>query len=497
MVAFVETGTYFKFGAAPRGNKKPVLWPVLVHRVLYPDARQPHLNLFQRAVLGLIRARTVRNEVIAELTGLHLNLIKLILAQGVNNGWLIESAEALTPKGERLLDDEETSDANLKSGYLLQDALTGLFWPRLVAQLNQMEPRDPLARYPEFLGERKTGDSIKPFMIAGGRTDLPPLDHESLMMAYRDYREDYRASQQLGHGSVLPRQMSLQGVQRLDDAPQSARVLVWVTADDDGVDLWSAKDPFELRDNAWWLQATLRQVIERDANLLAHLERLVGIPRADNQSVEQWLAALCKQTELQVLIEFPWIERQPDIKRHLAALLVRKEKLHQGDNHDQELDAAMMECQKLLEVVMQWLIRTYPADVGQLPKQQRPDPKLNQRILSALQIPAFTEDVIRVLSRQKLDQVIRACVKPTDSLKALFFAAAIGTLNSPQHPFKVLTGQDLQLKKLLELADLRNQSSHGQSSFTGKTAIQLTTKTVKDNIQYTLSFTARFKEWMQ
>lgn len=496
MVAFVETGTYLSFGAAPRGKKKPVLWPVLVYRVLYPDAKRPELNLFQRAVLGLIRARTVRDEAIAELTGLHQNLIKLILAQGVSNGWLVKNAQALTAKGERLLDDEETDDANLKSGYLLQDALTGQFWPRLVTQLNQLEPKDPLAHYPELLGERKTGNTIRPYMIVSGRADLPALDHESLTLAYRDYREDYRASQQLGQDNQLPKQISLQGVQRLDDAPQSARALIWVTADDEGVDLWSAKDPFELRENAWWLQGTLLQVIERDAKLLARLEPLVSVPRADNQNVEQWLQALRMQTELQVLIEFPWVERQPDIRRHLAALLVRREKLHQGDSRDQELDAAMMECQKLLEVVMQWLIRKYPADVGQLPKQQRHDPKLNQRILSALQIPAFTDDVIRLLSRQKIDQVFRACSRPSDSLKALLFAASMGTLQARQHPLKVLGDGELQLAKLLDLADLRNQSSHAQSNFTGRETTQITSCMALGSIQYALSFTACFKEWM-
>ncbi|HHQ4598446.1 TPA: hypothetical protein ACSP2X_003596, partial [Aeromonas veronii] len=321
MAVFVESGTYLSFGTTPMGKKKAVLWPVLVHRVLYPNAKRPELNLFQRAVLGLIRACTVRDEAIAELTGLHQNLIKLILAQCVSNGWLVESAQALTAKGERLLDDEETDDANLKTGYLLQDTLTGQFWPRLVAQLHPLEPKDPLAHYPEFFGERKTGNTIKPYMIARGRADLPALDHESLTLAYRDYREDYRASQQLGQGNQLPKQISLQGVQRLDDAPQSARVLLWVIADDDGNDLWSVKDPFELRKSAWWLQDTLLQVIEGDAKLLARLEPLVSMPCAGNQSVEQWLEALRKQTELQVLIEFPWVERQPDIRRHLAALL--------------------------------------------------------------------------------------------------------------------------------------------------------------------------------
>lgn len=496
MAVFVETGTYLRFDSLRGGNKCPVLWPVLVHRVLYPEARRPQFNLFQRAVLGLIRARTVHADDIADLTGLHRDLIKLVLAQGVSNGWLLGNAQGLTAKGERLLDDEETDDAKLKSGYLLQDAVTGKFWPRLVAQLNQLEPMDPLARYPAFLEERKSGHAIRPYMIASGKSDLCPLEHESLTLAYRDYREDYRASQQLGHGHQQPKQISLHGVQQLDDAPHSARVLLWLAADDHCSDLWSAKDPFGLREKAWWLQDPLLDVIESDRGLLKRLEPLVGVPRAENQTFEQWRDALHKQTELQVLMAFPWVERQPDIKRHLMALLVRQEKLHQGDSRAQELDAAMMECQKLLEVVMQWLISKYPADVGQLPKQQRPDPRLNQQILSAMQLPAFTENVIRLLSRQKMDQVVRACSRPSDSLKALLFAAAMGTLKAPQHPLKLLGDRELQLDKLMALANLRNQSSHAQSRFTGREATQLTSPMALDNIQYALSFTAYFKEWM-
>src|SRR5690606_6497418 len=121
----------------------------------------------------------------------------------------------------------------------------------------------------------------------------------------------------------------------------------------------------------------------------AHLAGLVNIPRADNQNVEEWLEAIRKQTEMKVLIEYPWLERQPDVKRHLAVLLAREEKLQQGDRSQQELDAALVESQKLLEVMMQWLIRTYPASVGQLPKQKL-DVRLNQQVLNALQVPSFT-----------------------------------------------------------------------------------------------------------
>lgn len=496
MATFVESGIYLKFGDKPRAKCRPLLWPVLVHRVLYPEVRRPLLNLFQRAVFGLIRARTTRVDDIAELTDLHPSLIRLILAQGVSNDWLTPEVDALTEKGQRLLDDEEEERSNLKSGYLLQDAITGQLWPRMVGKLNEMEAKDPAAQYPEFMAERKTGKLIKPFVLRCRKRELPPVDNQSLMAAYRDYQEDFRFSQQLGLAGQLPAQIRLLGVQRLDDTPWAARALIWVTANEEGAELWSVKDPLVLRDEAWWLQEPLKQMVEQDTKLLGRLAPLVGIPQSASQSVEEWLASLQKQTDLQVLIEYPWVERQPDIKRYLAALLAREEKLLQGDCGEHELAAAMMECQKLLEVVMQWLIRTYPADVGQLPKQRRYDAGLNRRILSAMDIPAFTEDVIGLLAGQKIDQVIRACTSPSSSLKALLFSAAMGAFAMPQHPLKQLNARDLQLQKLLELADLRNQSSHGQSRFTGRPIKQLTKQMAQDGIQYALSFTARFKEWM-
>lgn len=496
MAVFAESGMYLEFGESPWGKKRALLWPVFVYQVLYPDPRRAQLNLLQRAVLGLVRARAVHTDEIAALTGLHIDLIKLILAQGVSNGWLNDSADALTSKGEALLNDEDISDADMKSGYLLQDVLSGQFWPRLFGQLSEIEPSDPSARYPEFKLNRKTGKSIRPFILPVMSAELPELAHDSLMSAYQDYREDYRAAQQLGLSSGLPEQVRLQGIQRLGDSAQSARVLVWVTADAQGLDLWSVKDPFSLREHAWWLQEPLRQVVEQNTSLLSYVSGLVSIPQAENQSVEEWLEAIHMQTELQVLVEYPWVERQPDIKRHLAALLVRMEKLKQGDSSFYELDAALIESQKLLEVVMQWLIRTYPADIGQLPRQQVADFSLKQKILSALEVPALTDAVINELARQNLRQVIRACSRPISSLKALLFAAAVGTLNEPSHPLKILGSSELQLDKLMDLADLRNQSSHAQSSFTGKKQTQLTTRTALESIQYSLNFTAYFKEWM-
>ncbi|PPC75036.1 hypothetical protein C4K68_22700 [Pokkaliibacter plantistimulans] len=496
MAVFAETSTYLQFAEKPRGKAEPLLWPVLVYRVLYPEAKQAELNLFQRAVLGLIRAQVTQAESIAELAGLHVNLIKLLLAQGVSNGWLTDSARGLTEKGEQLLDGESVEDDHQKAGYMFQDAISGQFWPRFAEQLDLIEPEDPLQRYPVFIGERKSGKSIRPFVMAAGKSSLPALDHEALAIAYRDYRDDYRAARQLDSGQ-FPQFLKLSGVQRLDDTAKPARILLWAKPDNEGLELWSIDDPFVLRANAWWLQDTLRVQTEGGhERLLKHLQPLVSVPRADDQTVEQWLQAIRQQTDMQVLTEYPWAARQPDIKRHLAALLLRKNKLEQGDKNEQELDAAVMECQKLLEVLMQWLIHQYPVEIGHLPKQKNVDRELNERLLSALQLPAFSAGVISTLAGQKIGQITRACSRPSDSLKALLFAAAMGTLNHSAHPFKTLLAHELQLDRLLLLADLRNRSSHAQSRFTGREVAPLTYEETLDNIQYALGFTEFFKEWM-
>lgn len=492
MARFAELGIYIAAGLRPQGEARPVLWPVKVHRVLYPESRRAQLNVFQRAVLGLIRARVAHQVHLAELTGLHPNLITLILAQCISNGWLLHSADILTPLGQRLLDDEDDGIGKQKSGYLFQDMVSGKFWPRLVSTLQQIEPINPLDPYPQFILNKKTGAVLRPHMISASRSSLPLLERRELMLAWRDYRDDYRASQQLGGSSLSP-QINLHGLQVLEEDALCARMLLWITSDKEGGELWAVADPFDLRSSAWWLD--LPPIVENDARLLRILRPLVAQPCGEEQSYQQWLETVNQHTDLQILMRYPWVERQPDVKRYLAALLVRGEKLEQGDNSESELSAALNECQKLLEVVMQWLIRRHPANAELLPKQSLRYHE-TKKFLQALAIPAFTPNVTDVLAGQKIDQIRYVCNNPAGSLKALLFAAALGAHQHSQHPFWILDAEELNLPILLELAERRNKSSHGRSKYIDKPAQKLTPQIARESISYALSFTERFKDWM-
>lgn len=144
---------------------------------------------------------------------------------------------------------------------------------------------------------------------------------------------------------------------------------------------------------------------------------------------------------------------------------------------------------------MQWLIRRHPANAELLPKG-RLDKINTANLLKDMKIPAFTPSVIDGLSGQIIRQVRYACSNPSGSLKALLFAAAVGANQDPQHPFWSLDDSALQLPMLLQLADRRNKSSHGQSKYLDKPVQELTQQMVEESISYALSFTERFKEWM-
>lgn len=498
MAAFVDSSTYLKYGRRPPGKNdqvQAVLWPVMVHRVLYPEVKQPGMNLFQKAVLRLIRAKTHDAEDIAQLTGLHTDLIKLIQAQLLSRGWINDQATELTDTGIKAINEEDDQTEQLASGYLFQDAVTGELWPRIDNKFKVMEARNPEEKYPEFIQDRKTGYPLKPFKPRPPSTHCVQPDTKDALNAWQDYRADYRAARQLHTSSQIPEQVKLSGIRFQTEQPESSWILVWVTPSHDS-NLWSIKDPFDIRDEAWWLKDTLPQLLENNNHLLKQLAKLIGQAEPDEQTFAECLQSLKEQSMLNVMQNYPWAQKEPDIAAAISVLLTRKETLEHGQNHKNDLEAAVTESQKLLEVLMQWLIKTFPANTGSLPKQNKNNHELNKKRLAALALPAFTDQVIEPLSRQSLKAAISTLRTPSSSLKGLVFAAALGSKGHDNHPFKQLTNQQLQLRKLLDLADLRNQTSHGNSRHTGKHYQEITVKIAVEQIDYALLFTEHFKEWI-
>jgi hypothetical protein len=106
------------------------------------------------------------------------------------------------------------------------------------------------------------------------------------------------------------------------------------------------------------------------------------------------------------------------------------------------------------------VVESVSSDISRLPhwKDQR-DWKDGeaQYYLQFFNLSCLTDDVIKRLSEQRLDQVRTAAKRGGSSLKALLFAALLGTVDQLGHPFLNLSADELQLSRLLDMADARNK----------------------------------------
>lgn len=496
MAVFVENQLYIKVGAKPKDKLKALLWPVLVHRVIYPEIKKRKINLFQRAVLALLRARVSSINELANLTGLHEDQIRLVMAQCQANNWLAEDGKIVTPDGERLLDEFDEDGTELKSGYVFQDALTGRFWPRFSTSLHELEVLNPADKFPKFVESRQSGKEIKPVLVRERKNNYPDLDISSLMHAYREYKDDFNAMRQLGETSEYLPQIKLSGIQSVDSKPKSARVLVWLSASEEHEQPFYVQDPFELRHQAWWLQDALYEAAKSDQVLLRTISEVVNKPILEKQTVDEWLLALRQQAGIKVLAEYPWLDGYGGISRYLAVVLEWNEKLCDYSPTQNELESAVIDCQKLLEVFFQWLIKRYPADKKIFPNNPRNDWEVNAAALNALAIPSFYEGVIEKLKRVSFRNLHNVVLKPNQSLKTLLVVAAFAGRSFTEHPLRALSAEQLQLMTLLTLADVRNDSGHATSEYSPRKTQQLTKQTVEQYVRYSLDFIKLFKDWM-
>ena len=108
---------YLRFDVRRPPSGRPLLWPVRVWKVLYPTNRVLKLNLFQQAILGLARARCQDSSEMAELLGLNRELVAFIIAtQLIPNGWMT-TLGAVTPPGERVLEEAQEASEEGRMGY--------------------------------------------------------------------------------------------------------------------------------------------------------------------------------------------------------------------------------------------------------------------------------------------------------------------------------------------------------------------------------------------
>lgn len=482
---------YVRFDVRRPPGGRPLLWPVRVVKVLYPTKRVARINLFQQAILGLVRARCLDGQEIAALLGLDRELVLFIIAtQLIPNGWM--TSQGITPNGEELLEEGEEATDEVRMGYAYQDAISGNWLPRFTEELPEIEPRRYDENgYPIFLRSLDSGKEDRPYRLSHAKNGA--MDLAALFDACERYSSDHERAMQRDRTEGLPQRLRIESLSFVDEIPQPMWLWTWVFPDEAGSQPWLIADPFGLQLAASWLRKPLQELLPRNDGAARYIARSLAKPVAEDVSAAEWLRSLENQIDLELLADYSWSRKHPAIEGYLAGVLRRTALLSGQDRPWQEdISSLLIEAHNLAESVLQWLLRTYPPDEAHLPhrKAQR-DWKDGQAraYLRDLGIVGLGEDLMQKLARQQLDQVRTAVRRGASSLKALLFAALLATVDHRDHPLLILSADELRLLKLLEMADARNKKAgHSGADRVSKDDALMYAEFVVDWVQI-------YKEW--
>lgn len=274
-------------------QRRFVLWPALMYRVVAPEVRDRELNLLQKAVLGMCRAGTTNVQRIGERLHIHSDLAAVIFLE-LQQRRLLGANGLPTEKGGELFEFETIESSRMVTGHVFQDPWSGDLWPRFVERLDYVElQQNPKSGFPNLvLGSKGKPRRERAFMVLPGDLALPPAPSASeIIRVTRRHRSALRRSESFEiaddddtfthAGSVALERVSL-----VDERPTPVFVTTFMYLPEAG-DLageWHACDPFGLG-----VSPTLRRALEREmrssAGLRAVLESMIG--RSLDQQFEE------------------------------------------------------------------------------------------------------------------------------------------------------------------------------------------------------------------
>ena len=473
------------------GPRRSLLWPVHVWRVLYPEPSYSDINVFQQAILGLARAKTMDIAEVSGLLGLAPELVGFILGHELTPRNLMDS-RGITEKGLEALDTLEYAKSRQLVGYAFQDAVTGELLPRRSTRIPEIESNGLKDGFPEFLLDRGKGETDCPYSVPGSSTTKVMLNNKDYFDAYARYRRDYNNAQLLSDDDdvVVPDRVKMSGIELIDENPVPMYLWCWLFKDKSSDKPWLVSDPFGLRKASPWMSERVRALAPTLSPLAKRLAGLLGAD-PDEQVTLETLDEREEQIMWKVLSDYNWASRVPQLAEYLPAFLRVRDLVELRDKPSQEqLDSLLSEAQKLGEGALQWMLGRWPAFSNhRLPTTKewssRSDAILTFR---SLNLKIVNNVVADGLAGQQPWIIKKARNYRDRSLKALLAAALLSSSEYPDYPLNLAGIGTNDLERLINLADARNKAGHAS----GKRFYKAETLSYADFI---LEWVLKFKEW--
>ena len=281
-----------------QGRRRDLLWPVLAYRVGVPVAPQSQkMDLFQRAVFGLLLHGINDVHQLADILKLHPDLVRIVKDFLCERG-LIDQDDIIKPDAERRyresrFDLAEQPDG-FTTGYVFQEPFSGLLLPRLVETL---VTADFTLLESGFLELRRGEKVFRPFVEFAPAERPPPPNAADVMRAFEASRKAQRgrweADEEDGGTGTGPRFLRrVQRVNFIESQPELMYLSTFIFGS--GLSSWEVADPFGLATSP--LTPLAHKRLAKSGRLQAFVQRLDETATSDSDPrtdpVEEALSGL-------------------------------------------------------------------------------------------------------------------------------------------------------------------------------------------------------------
>ena len=470
---------------------KSFLWPVWGWQILTPEPSRNALNIFQRSILGLIQTRKKDPDDIALWLGIKPEMVRYIIAGQLQpNGW-IDNRGKLTELGEQMLNSDLDARRNLMTAYVFQDAFSGNLWPRVINDLPDIEA-DSLSTkgFPIFVYNRETGRKDEPFVLPCRPSPPDKPDSEALRDTIRKGNNAIHNQRVRGELSDQSQEeLRIDEIEYIEHTPFPAYVFCWMVPDLDYG--WAIADPIGISKSSDWMRESVHEQAKKSSTFARRLKDFIG----EQPEAESWKVhadRIDSEVEFEVFADFPEAGKVPELARYLGALLRREQYLREvedGKERFEDCSDLIAQAQNALEACFKWMLKDWPLDNVKTIRKEWKRHEV-RACLERIGEPFLKSADLDSLATVHAGRLYSAARFREQSLKPLVAATIITLPAHTDHPLFGFRPEQLDISKILELAETRNKASHasgkriskktalGLSDFT-KSWIQILTKTEK------------------
>lgn len=353
-------------------ERRYIMWPAYMYRVVAPAARKRKVNILEKAVIGLCRAGASDLDRIASRLAISRDLAAEIV-QALQGRELLDSRGLPTEQGQSLYEEEAFGPTDLVTGYVFQDPWAGSLWPRLVEQLTVAEVELGSRDYPALVqGSTGSRRPVPAFWYLPSINEIPAVPgQEDVLRASRQHRRALRNTELLGEDEEPDtrsekRDVQIDMVSVVDDQPTQVLLasFVFLAEGDMATSEWMACDPFGLGLSQAWRRAIERQM-EAWPPLRAELGRLTAQALdAQAAGIQHWTDDLRKQAELDLDERYTVAVRDLPHYEQLQGLQVGyREAEHGGERYPpHRLQDLMTMARRALEATFKAIAAEHPCD---------------------------------------------------------------------------------------------------------------------------------------